>query len=87
LLAVWVPFLAADLGIFFGGGVSVNLYLIALRPLTEARHFSDALQATGTRAFDPIVVVAGLIPFLGMILVLMLVHNTRATGQGMVRRI
>ena len=166
LLAVWVPFLAADLGNFFGGGVSgylirrgwslgaarkalvvfggvgvllliptvftVNLYLITmffgLATFSYASfstianvlptdlytsdsvasvsglsgtgagigtiiafeligHFSDARQAAGTHAFDPIVIVAGLIPFLGMILVLLLVRNTLATDQGLVRRI
>jgi ACS family hexuronate transporter-like MFS transporter len=44
-------------------------------------------QATATHAFDPIVVVAGLVPFVGMILVLVLVRNTRATDEGMLRRI
>jgi ACS family hexuronate transporter-like MFS transporter len=166
LLAVWVPFLAADLGNFFGGGVSgylirrgwslgaarkalvvfggfgvmlliptiftVNLYLItllfALATFSYASfstianvlptdlytsdavasvsglsgtgagigtiiafeligHFSDAHQASAAHSFDPIVVVAGLIPFIGMILVLLLVRNTRATDQGLVRRI
>jgi len=31
--------------------------------------------------------VAGLIPFIGTMLVLLLVYNTRATDQGLVRRI
>jgi ACS family hexuronate transporter-like MFS transporter len=48
---------------------------------------SDARQASGTHSFDPIVIVAGLIPFIGMILVLLLVRNTRATDEGLVRRI
>jgi len=166
LLAVWVPFLAADLGNFFGGGVSgylirrgwplgaarkalvvfggfgvllliptiftVNLFLITLLfglatfsyasfstianvlPTDLYRsdsvasvsglsgtgagigtiiafeligHLSDARQASGTHSFDPIVIVAGLIPFIGMILVLLLVRNTRATDEGLVRRI
>jgi MFS transporter, ACS family, hexuronate transporter len=166
LLAVWVPFLAADLGNFFGGGVSgylirrgwplgaarkalvvfggfgvllliptiftVNLFLITLLfglatfsyasfstianvlPTDLYRsdsvasvsglsgtgagigtiiafeligHLSDARQASGTHSFDPIVIVAGLIPFIGMILVLSLVRNTRATDEGLVRRI
>jgi MFS transporter, ACS family, hexuronate transporter len=166
LVAVWIPFLAADLGNFFGGGVSgylirrgwplgaarkalvvfggfgvllliptvftVNLYLITLLfglatfsyasfstianvlPTDLYRsdsvasvsglsgtgagigtiiafeligHFSDARQASGTHSFDPIVIVAGLIPFIAMILVLLLVRNTRATDQGLVRRI
>ncbi len=50
-------------------------------------YFSDAGQATGTHSFDPIVIAAGLVPFLGMILVLLLVRNTAATDQGLVRRI
>jgi ACS family hexuronate transporter-like MFS transporter len=166
LIAVWIPFLAADLGNFFGGGVSgylirrgwslgaarkalvvfggfgvmlliptistVNLYVITLlfRLATYSYasfstianvlptdlyksesvasvsglsgtgagigtiiafkligHFSDARQSASTHSFDPIVVVAGLIPFIGMILVLLLVRNTRATDQGLVRRI
>jgi ACS family hexuronate transporter-like MFS transporter len=166
LIAVWIPFLAADLGNFFGGRVSgylirrgwslgaarkalvifggfgvllliptvftVKLYLItllfALATFSYAAfstianvlptdlytsesvatvsgmsgtgagigtiiafgligHFSDARQATGTHSFDPIVIVAGLIPFIGMILVLLLVRNTKATDDGLVRRI
>ena len=166
LLAVWVPFLAADLGNFFGGGVSgylirrgwslgsarkalvvfggvgvllliptvltVNLYLItllfALATFSYASfstianvlptdlftsdsvasvsgmsgtaagvgtiiafeligHYSDSHQASAAHSFDPIVIIAGMIPFLGMILVLTLVRNTRATSQGLVKRI
>jgi MFS transporter, ACS family, hexuronate transporter len=146
LIAVWIPFLAADLGNFFGGAVSgylirrgwtvgaarksmvvfggfgvmlliptiftVKLYLItllfALATFAFATvsglsgtaagigtilafeligHFSDARQATATHTFDPIVIVAGLIPFVGMILVLLLVRNTSATDQGLVKRI
>lgn len=166
LIAVWIPFLAADLGNFFGGGMSgylikrgwslgaarkamvvfggigvmlliptiltTDLYIIttlfALATFSYASfstianvmpsdifysesvgsvsglgvtgagigtiiaveligHFSDVRQATATHAFDPIVVVAGLVPFVGMILVLVLVRNTRATDEGMLRRI
>jgi len=166
LIAVWVPFLAADLGNFFGGGVSgylirrgwslgaarkalvvfggfgvllliptiftVKLYLItllfALATFSYAAfstianvlptdlysseavatvsgmsgtgagigtiiafaligHFSDARLAAATHSFDPIVIVAGLIPFIGMILVLLLVRNTSATDHGLVKRI
>jgi ACS family hexuronate transporter-like MFS transporter len=166
LIAVWIPFLAADLGNFFGGGVSgylirrgwsvgaarkalvvfggfgvmlliptiltVNLYLITLLfglatfsyaafstianvlptdlypsecvasvsglsgtaagigtiiAFKLIGHFSDARQAAAAHSFDPIVIVAGFIPFLGMILVLLLVRNTRATRQGLVRAI
>jgi MFS transporter, ACS family, hexuronate transporter len=166
LIAVWVPFLAADLGNFFGGAASgylirrgwrlgsarkalvvfggvgvmlliptiftANLYVItllfALATFSYASfstianvlptdlyksdsvatvsglsgtaagigtiiafkligHFSDARQASATHSFDPIVVAAGLIPFVGMILVLLLVRNTRATDRGVVRPI
>jgi len=50
-------------------------------------HFSDERAVEATTSFDPIVVVAGLVPFVGMILVLLLVRNTRATEAGLVRRI
>ena len=166
LLAVWVPFIAADLGNFFGGGVSgylikkgwplgaarkavvifggigvtlliptiftTNLYVITalfalstfcyasfstianvlpsdLYPIEAVAtvsglsgtgaglativafyligHYSDLRQAAATHAFDPIVVVAGLVPFVGMILVLLLVRNTEATRRGLVHQI
>jgi MFS transporter, ACS family, hexuronate transporter len=166
LIAVWIPFIAADLGCFFGGGASgylikrgwplgtarkalivfggvgmtmliptiftTNLYWIALlfavATFTYAAfttmanvlpsdlynsesvasvsglsgagagigtivafkligYFSDARQATGTHSFDPILIIAGLVPFAGMILILLLVRNTEATNQGLVRRI
>ena len=62
-----------------GIGTIIAFYLIG--------HFSDLRQATGTHSFDPIVVVAGLVPFVGMILVLLLVRNTRASEEGILRRI
>jgi ACS family hexuronate transporter-like MFS transporter len=52
-----------------------------------AGHLSDARIATGTHLFDPLMIIAGLIPFVGMILVLLLVRNTKATDEGLVRRI
>jgi MFS transporter, ACS family, aldohexuronate transporter len=166
LIAVWIPFIAADLGNFFGGGMSgylikrgwpvgkarkalvvfgglgvllliptiftVNLWVLtmlfglstfAYASFTTianvlpsdlfrsdsvasvsglsgtgaaigtiivfelAGHLSDARISTGTHLFDPLMVVAGLIPFTGMILVLLLVRNTKATDEGLVRRI
>jgi MFS transporter, ACS family, aldohexuronate transporter len=165
LIAVWVPFFAADCGNFFGGGMSgylikrgwslgasrkalvvfggigvtllvptiftTDLYVItllfALATFSYASfttianvlpsdlyasesvatvsglsgtgagigtivafkligHFSDVRPAT-THLFDPIVVVAGFVPFIGMFLVLLLVRNTKATEQGLVRSI
>jgi ACS family hexuronate transporter-like MFS transporter len=50
-------------------------------------YFSDARQGTGTHSFDPILIIAGIVPFIGMVLVLMLVRNTEATNEGLVRRI
>ena len=48
-------------------------------------HYSDVRQGMSTHAFDPIIITAGLIPFIGMILVLLLVRNTKATRDGHVR--
>jgi ACS family hexuronate transporter-like MFS transporter len=166
LMAIWIPFIAADLGNFFGGGVSgylikrgwsvgaarkalvvfggtgvllliptiftVKLFwitlLFGLATFSYASfttianvlpsdlyssesvasvsglsgtgagigtiiafelvgHFSDTRQMMTTHSFDPIMIVAGLIPFVGMILVLLLVRNTSATDRGLVRRI
>src|SRR5690349_6940898 len=164
LLAVWVPFIAADLGNFFGGalsgwlikrgwslgrarkavvifgGIGVTLLiptiwttsLFAITSLFALATFCYAAFSTianvlpsdlyesgsvasvsgmsgtgagigtiiafaligrfsdlhhGIHEFDPIMVVAGLIPFIGMLLVLALIRNTRATDQGLVRPI
>jgi MFS transporter, ACS family, hexuronate transporter len=166
LIAIWIPFIAADLGNFFGGASSgylikrgwtlgaarkalmvfggfgvtlliptvltVNLALItvlfALATFCYAAfstianvlpsdlfrsdsvasvsglsgmsagiatilafklvgYFSDANQSLATHSFDTIIIVAGLVPFIGMVLVLFLVRNTRATKLGLVRPI
>ena len=166
LIAVWIPFLAADLGNFFGGGVSgylirrgwsvgaarkalvvfggfgvmlliPTIFTASLAAITLLfglatfcyaafstianvlpsdlftggsvasvsglsgagagigtiiafeliGYFSDAQRAFPAHAFDMIVLVAGLVPLVGMILVLSLVRNTRATMQGLVRPI
>jgi len=166
LFAIWIPFLAADLGNFFGGwvsgyliksgwplgrarkavvlfggvGVSMvlptvltsSLYLIALLfalatfsyasfstmanvlpsdlfcsesvatvsgmsgtaaglgtivAFELIGHFSDARRAMAGHSFDPIVIVAGLVPFVAMILVLILVRNSDATRRGLVRSV
>ena len=50
-------------------------------------YISDARQGAGTHSFDPIVIAAGIIPFIGMILVLLLLRNNQATERGLVRRI
>jgi len=48
-------------------------------------YFSDQNRALPGHSFDKIIVVAGLVPFVGMLLVLLLVRNTRATQEGLVR--
>jgi ACS family hexuronate transporter-like MFS transporter len=50
-------------------------------------YLSDANRALATHSFDTIMIVAGVVPFVGMILVLLLVRNTRATKLGLVRPI
>jgi ACS family hexuronate transporter-like MFS transporter len=50
-------------------------------------HYSDLRQGMATHVFDPIVIIAGLIPFIGMVLVLVLIRNTKATSEGLVREI
>jgi ACS family hexuronate transporter-like MFS transporter len=166
LIAIWIPFIAADLGNFFGGAASgylirrgwslgaarkalvvfggigvtlliptiltVNLtvltVLFALATFCYAAfstianvlpsdlfasdsvasvsglsgtgaglgtivafkligYLTDANESLATHSFDSIIIVAGLVPFVGMILVLLLVRNNRATRQGLVRPI
>jgi MFS transporter, ACS family, hexuronate transporter len=50
-------------------------------------YFSDTNHTLPGHAFDKIMIVAGLVPFVGMLLVLLLVRNNRATEQGLVRPI
>jgi ACS family hexuronate transporter-like MFS transporter len=42
---------------------------------------SDARQTSAVHSFDPILVTAGLLPFIGMILVLVLLRNPKQSGQ------
>ncbi|MEO6725831.1 MAG: MFS transporter, partial [Blastocatellia bacterium] len=75
----WVASVSGMSGTAAGIGTIIAFKLIG--------YFSDDRAAQGAQAFDAIVVVAGLVPLVGMILVLLLVRNTRATEQGLVRRI
>ena len=164
LIAIWIPFLAADLGNFAGGAASgflirrgwplgkarkamvvaggcgttlliptvftQNLWLITLLfamatfsyacfstianvlpsdlynsnavatvsglsgtgsgigtiiAMEAVGYFSDARIADKGHVFDPIVIASGIIPLIGMLLVLLLVRNTKATREGLVR--
>ena len=67
------------------GGTGTGLGTIVAFKLIG--YFSDARQATGTHSFDPIVITAGIVPFIGMLLVLLLLRNNEATERGLVRRI
>ena len=67
------------------GGTATGLGTIVAFKLIG--YLSDARQAAGTHSFDPIIVVASIVPFVGMILTLLLVRNTQATDRGLVRRI
>jgi ACS family hexuronate transporter-like MFS transporter len=166
LIAIWIPFIAADLGNFLGGGLSGylikrgwrvgtarkalvvfggigvmmliptiftdKLYIIAglfglgslaysafstmanVLPSDVFRddsvasisglsgsaagigtilafylvgHLSDVRQSMGGHSFDPIIVAAGVVPFVGMLLVLALVRNSKATDEGLIKRI
>lgn len=50
-------------------------------------YLSDARVSHGGHAFDPIVVASGIIPVIAMLLVLLLIRNTKATQQGLVHPI
>jgi ACS family hexuronate transporter-like MFS transporter len=67
------------------GGTATGLGTIVAFKLIG--YVSDARQATGTHSFDPILITAGVVPFIGMILTLLLVRNNEATERGLVRRI
>jgi ACS family hexuronate transporter-like MFS transporter len=50
-------------------------------------YLSDARLSRGGHAFDPIIVASGIIPVIGMLLVLLLIRNTQATKENLVRPI
>jgi len=50
-------------------------------------YLADARSGSGGHAFDPILIASGIIPLIGMVLVLLLVRNSRATGKGLILRI
>lgn len=64
-----------------GSGIGTIIAMKAVGYLSDAR-----IADTG-HVFDPIVIASGIIPAIGMLLVLLLVRNTRATRDGKVRPI
>ena len=66
-----------------GTGAAIGTILV----FELAGHLSDARLSTGTHLFDPLMILAGFIPFTGMLLVLLLIRNTKATSAGQVRQI
>jgi len=68
---------------FSGSGAGIGT-IIAFKLIG---YFADAGKALPGHTFDKVVVVAGLVPLVGMTLVLLLVRNTRATEKGLVRPI
>jgi len=67
-----------------GGSAASFLTIIAFLLIGP---LSDARQGMAGHSFDPIIIVAGIIPFVGMLLVLLLVRNNKATEQGLVKQI
>jgi ACS family hexuronate transporter-like MFS transporter len=66
------------------GSAAALLTVIAMKAVG---YLSDSRKGMGTHAFDPIMIASGCIPMVGMVLVLLLVRNTRATDEGKVLRI
>ena len=66
---------------FSGTGAGIGT-IIAFKLIA---YYADANQTLAGHSYDKIVVVAGLVPLVGMILVLLLVRNTRATKEGLVQ--
>jgi MFS transporter, ACS family, hexuronate transporter len=80
---VFFPESVASVSGLSGSGAAVCTIVV----FELAGRLSDARQAMGTHVFDPLILLSGVIPFLGMILVLLLVRNTGATERGLLRRI
>ena len=79
---LFFPESVASVSGFSGSGAAIGTIIV----FELAGYISDAGPAMGTHLFDPLMILAGLIPFAGMILVLLLVRNTKATKEGLVRK-
>lgn len=80
---VFFPGSVASVSGLSGSGAAVCTIIV----FELAGHLSDARKAMGTHVFDPLILLSGVIPFVGMILVLLLVRNNAATERGELRRI
>ena len=80
---VFFPESVASVSGLSGSGAAICTIVV----FELAGHLSDARRAMGTHSFDPLMVLSGIIPFVGMILVLLLVRNTDATERGQLRKI
>jgi MFS transporter, ACS family, hexuronate transporter len=80
---VFFPESVASVSGLSGSGAAVCTIIV----FELAGHLSDARRAMGTHSFDPLMVLSGIIPFVGMILVLLLIRNTEATERGQLRKI
>jgi MFS transporter, ACS family, hexuronate transporter len=68
------------------GFITSGAAIVTTMVFELAGYISDPRPATGMHLLDPWIVLAGLIPFVGMILALVLVRNTKATKEGSVRK-
>ncbi|MEO6911987.1 MAG: MFS transporter [Edaphobacter sp.] len=66
-----------------GSGAGIGT-IIAMKAVG---YLADARAGDKGHVFDPIMIACGIVPVIGMLLVLLLVRNTKATGQGLVRPI
>jgi ACS family hexuronate transporter-like MFS transporter len=79
-------FFAESVGSVSGlGGSGAAICTIVVFEL--AGRLSDARAALGPHRFDPMMILAGIIPLAGLVLALLLARNTPATEEGIVRRI
>jgi ACS family hexuronate transporter-like MFS transporter len=66
------------------GAASALITVVAMKAVG---YLADMRQGSGTHAFDPVLIASGCIPCIGMVLVLLLVRNTRATEERRLLRI
>ena len=78
LIGFWLPFLAADLGNFFGGGLS-SYFIRRGRPVLEARKLTFLLCAPGMLAMLPVTVLDNFAALIGCFALAMFSYAACAT--------